>query len=217
MTLVTFRKRPSPFSPHAPFVLHSRGGCRWQLGAGRACLGCAEVLSLAGCSKCSWHSVSWATAGRWPGSQVDLQPWAPQPASLLCAGCHPAQEESRRFPCLCRSSVCISNTLFKISEEVTVWVLQSSCCSRSRIIPNLLCSDYLETDFKVCVGMVCKLKRWVELWLLAHHKWRVENTDVVLSLWGHSQKGKTLYVVNRGEVFFSVVQHQGSYENHLYK
>ncbi|KAF2974778.1 hypothetical protein EK904_001646 [Melospiza melodia maxima] len=50
-------------------------------------------------------------------AQVDLQPCAPQPAPLLCAGCPPAQEESRSFPCSGKSSVYVSNTFFKVNEK----------------------------------------------------------------------------------------------------
>lgn len=166
-------------------MLSSRRDHRWLLGAGGVCLGSNEVLGLAAFSECSWHSLSWATAGRWPRSQVHLQPCTPQPASLLCMGCHPAQEESSSFPCHCKGSAYVSNTFFKFNEKVAVWVLQRSCCRINRIIPNLLSSDYLEADFnKVCVGMVCKFKRWLtlELWLSAHHKWWVEDIDVVSNL-----------------------------------
>lgn len=79
----------------------------------------------------------------------------------------------------------LSSNSMKRWQYVTYDSVAKKLLQKTKIIPNLLSSDYLETDFiKVCVEMVCEFKRWLalELWLLAHHKWRVEDIDVVLSL-----------------------------------
>lgn len=80
MAQILLGKDLSPFLPHAPFVLSSRRDHGCLLGARRVYLDCDEVLSLVGRSKCSWHSLSWATAGRWPGSG-----WLAALCSSACA------------------------------------------------------------------------------------------------------------------------------------
>lgn len=158
MTLITFRRRPS-FSLHVPFVLSSRRDLRWLLGVSRVTLDCNEVLSLCGCSKYSWHSCLEQLLADGRALRLTCSPVL---LSLhLCYAQAVIQPRRRTGAFLVTARApFIFPTLYSNSVKRTAWVLQSSCCRRYRIIPNLLSSDYLETDFnKVCMEMVCKFRR----------------------------------------------------------